>query len=172
MPRATLLLFALGLGGCRSGSGPVPGELTVEWAGQTAGRFNAVLKATHCPATGIVELIAVRGDTGVGSAIFLSDSTTLASGDFPVFLAATYPEPRPGAVAAVRWFNLTSIVAYEGLSGVVRIARSDSTLSGTMDVRLQQVDHPDTLRMTGRFAGVPLERGDTSCRNTMRRNTL
>jgi hypothetical protein len=120
----------------------------------------------------VVELLAVKGDTGIGGAIFLRDSSTVAAGDYPVFLAATWPEPRPGAVAALRWFNVTSITAYEGLRGSIRLDPTDSTLTGSFDMTVQGIEHPDTLKLTGHFSGVPLVRADTGCARTMRRNTL
>ncbi|HEX9894791.1 MAG TPA: hypothetical protein VGA78_12755 [Gemmatimonadales bacterium] len=166
-----VVLLAAAFAGCGE-EDPAPGELVVEWAGHEHGRFVAPLAATHCAATGVVELIAIRGDTGLASALFLSDSTDLRTGDYPIFLAATAPEPRPGAVAALRWFNLTSIVAYEGLSGIVHVEPGEALLSGRFDVKLQGIDQPDTLRVTGRFDGVPLAQGDSTCSRTMRRNTL
>ena len=165
-------LFVLLLIGCRQEPAPGPGDLLAEWTGHTAGSFQARLSATHCPTTGIVELLAVRGDTGIGGAVFLRDSTTVSAGDYPIFLAATYPEPRPGALAALRWFNVTAITAYEGLRGRIRLEPRDSTLAGSFDVIVQGLEHPDTLKLTGRFSGVPLVRADTACARTMRRNTL
>jgi hypothetical protein len=167
-----LALSILVLVGCRQNTGAGPGALQAEWTGHTAGSFQAPLTATHCPATGIVELFAVRGDTGVGGAVFLRDSSSVAAGEYPVFLGATFPEPRPGAVAALRWFNVTSITAYEGLRGTIRLEPRDSLLTGSFDVVVQGIEHPDTLKLTGRFTGVPLVRADTGCGRTMRRNTL
>lgn len=166
------LLFLLALIACRQAPGTGPGNLVAEWTGNTAGVFQAPLTATHCPATGVVELFAVRGDTGIGGAVFLRDSTTVSAGDYPVFLGATYPEPRPSAVAALRWFNVTSITAYEGLRGRIRLEPRDSTLAGSFDVVVQGIEHPDTLKLTGRFSGVLLVRADTGCGRTTRRNTL
>ena len=169
--RASFLLV-LALIACHPDASTGPGDLVAEWTGHTAGVFQAPLSATHCPATGGVELFAVRGDTGIGGAVFLRDSTTVSAGDYPIFLAATYPEPRPGAVAALRWFNVTSITAYEGLRGSIRLEPRDSTLAGSFDLVVQGIEHPDTLKLTGRFSGVPLVRADTGCARTMRRNTL
>ena len=166
-------LFVLVLIGCGRETAAGPGDLLAEWTGHTAGSFQARLSATHCPTTGIVELLAVRGDTGIGGAVFLRDSTTVSAGDYPIFLAATYPEPRPGALAALRWFNVTAITAYEGLRGRIRLEPDDdSTLAGSFDVVVQGLEHPDTLKLTGRFTRVPLVRADTGCARTMRRNTL
>lgn len=169
--RASLWLLLVVIA-CRRDAQAGPGELVAEWTGHTAGVFHAPLSATHCPATGVVELFAVRGDTGIGGAVFLRDSTTVSAGDYPVFLAATWPEPRPGALAALRWFNVTSITAYEGLRGSIRLEPRDSTLAGSFDVVVQGLEHPDTLKLTARFSGVPLVRADTGCGRTMRRNTL
>jgi hypothetical protein len=171
MDRFRMLSLVMLLLGCQ-GSSRAGGQIMVEWTGNTAGRFAAPLRATWCPATGLIELLAVHGDTGVGSALFLRDSGVVTTGDYPVVLGATHPEPRPGAVSALRWFNNTSITAWEGLRGIIRLERGDSLLAGTLDLVLQGIEHPDTLHLTGRFEQVPLIRADTGCAATMRRNTL
>lgn len=154
-----------------AGSGSAA-DLSVEWDGEVPGRFSAPGKAVFCAQTGLVELEALRGDTGVAAVLFLSDSGKVEAADYPVFLAASYPEPRPGALAGLRWFDNVQIVAWEGLRGTIEVTPADSTLAGTFSVMMQQVNRPDTVLMTGRFSGIPLIRGDSSCGAARRRNTI
>lgn len=147
-------------------------ELSIEWEGEVTGRFSAPGQAVLCAQTGLVEMEAIRGDTGVAAVLFLSDSSRVAATDYPVFLAASYPEPRPGALAGLRWFDNVQVVAWEGLRGTIEVRPADSTLAGTFSVTMQQVNHPDTVLVTGRFSGIPLIRADSSCGAAMRRNTI
>ncbi len=166
----SVLLLTLACAACRGGAGP--GRLTAQWAGVERGSFAAPLSATHCPQTGVVSLLAVRGDTGVGGVLYLATYDSVAAGEYPIVPGSVAEEPRPGAAAAVRWFGVTSIAAWEGLSGTIRLERRDTLLSGTIDVRLQALNHTDTLRLTGGFSGVPLVVADSTCRVTLRRNRL
>lgn len=166
------LAACLGLVACGTDGGPRPGELLVEWRGTERGTFVAPLTVRHCVETGMVELIAVRGDTGAGAVLYLADSSTIAPGEYPVVPPTTLSELRPGASAALRWFATTQISAFEGLSGLLRIEGGPGAVSGTLEVRMQSLERPDSLRLTGRFAAVPVTVADTGCRATMRRNTL
>ena len=161
----------LALAAC-SGSDSSTAEVSLEWGGEVPGRFSAPGKAVLCLQTGQVELEAIRGDTGVAAVLFLSDSSRVAAAEYPIFLAASYPEPRPGALAGMRWFDAVQVVAWEGLRGSIEVRPADSTLAGSFSVTMQQVNHPDTVLVTGRFSGIPLIRADSSCGAAMRRNTI
>jgi hypothetical protein len=169
-----VVVVALGtaLLGCRPKVDVGPIDLNVEWAGTEQGHFVGRLAATHCRETGIVELIALRGDTGIAGALFLADSSKLASGVYPVFISTTVTEPRPGALAAARWFTSTLVAAYEAIGGVIQVESGDTVLSGKLDLHMQSVERQDTLHLTGRFDRVRVVRADTSCRSVMRRNIL
>ena len=100
-----------------------------------------------------MELLAIRGDTGVGVALFLRTAQSSSPWTIPCFPGGHLNEPRPGANAGVRWFATTAIAAFEGVAGKVNLwARPGRCLSGTLDVKLQALDKPDTLRMTGAFS--------------------
>ena len=167
------LLFALLLAGCKRGSPKaMPGDLDATWRGAERGRFIAPLVASHCPETGQVELLAIRGDTGIGLALFMLDSAIVQPVDYPVVPGSQLDEPRPGASAALRWFATTSVVAFDGVTGKVNLSTTGKALSGTLDVKFQALDKPDTLRMSGAFSQVPLQRADSNCRLIRKRNKL
>jgi hypothetical protein len=158
---------------CRpSRDAPKEGQLSVEWQGSDRGHFAAPAIATHCPETGLVELLAVRGDSGVGLALFPVDSGTLAAAIFPIFAGSDLNESRPGANAAIRWFAGATLAVFEGQAGQVTLVAAGTTLSGTIEVRMHAVSGTDTLRATGRFDGVPVTRGGAGCGRLSRRNLI
>ena len=158
------LLAILVLAACNRAPQARPGDLDVVWRGAEPGRFIAPFVATHCPGSGQVELLAIRGDTGVGVALFLRDSAIVEPVDYPVFPGGQMDEPRPGAGFGARWFSGTSITAFEGVTGKVNISLTGMVLSGTVDVKVQALDGSDTLRIIGAFSQVPLVPADSSCR--------
>lgn len=157
---------------CSGDSGPGPSELYLEWRGVERGTFTAPLTARHCVETGLMELIAVRGDTGFGAAVYLAEAGTVAPGDYPVAPASSLTEPVPGAAAALRWLDAVSIVAFEGVSGTITLTGDTTALGGTLDIRMQSVERADSVRLTGRFDRLAVDRADTGCGSTMRRNKI
>ncbi|MGH2625300.1 MAG: hypothetical protein ACRDHY_01450, partial [Anaerolineales bacterium] len=143
-----VLCGVFALPGCREGEGEtaLPGEIAFQWQGEdTQGGATLAARATLCRETGLVELFAVRGDTGIGLALFPTDSAHPVAVDYRVFRAATDPEPRPGANIAIRWLDDVTLEAYDGTGGWVRL---DSTppgvVSGALDAALRSVERPDT----------------------------
>ncbi|HKP29227.1 MAG TPA: hypothetical protein VJU15_07475 [Gemmatimonadales bacterium] len=165
-------LILLAAAACSRAPGVQPGDLDVVWSGTERGRFLAPLVASHCPETGQVELLAIRGDTGVGIALFLLDSANVQPTDYLVSPGSQLHESRPGASMAARWFATTSIAAFEGVNGKVSLSAGGEALAGTLDVKFQALDRPDTLRMSGSFSQVPLQRADSNCRLIRKRNKL
>lgn len=156
--------------GCRRSTGPDAGEAAVEWRGSDRGRLTAAATAAHCPETGVVEVLAIRGDTGFGLAMFLKDSAVLAPGDYQVFQGATPSEYRPGATAGLRWFTGIDLAAFESSSGTVTVSAASGGLSGALTIRMQGVSSADTLAVTGRMKGVPVRQAGPGCGRTSRRN--
>jgi hypothetical protein len=107
-----------------------------------------------------------------GATLFLKDSAAVEPTDYPVVPGSLLSEPRPGANAGVRWFATTAIAAFEGVAGKVSLGQTGTVLSGTLEVKFQALDKPDTLRMTGAFTQVPLTPGDSGCRLIRKRNKM
>jgi hypothetical protein len=146
------------------------GGLEAEWRGDELGRFTAPVTATLCAETGILEVQAFRADSGVALALFPADSSTLASGEYPVGHGASTDLPRPGALAGLRWFTGTELHAWESTGGTVVLESTADVLSGRFDIRLQGVSTSDTLRMTGRIRGAPVTRSSAGCGAIQRLN--
>ena len=163
-----LLLLA---SGCRRGPAEaLDGQIEVEWRGSHRGRFVAPMSATHCPESGLVELIAVRADTGVGLVLYPADSAQITSGAYTVFLSGTVVPPRPAASAALRWFTGVELAAFEGTSGTTQATLADSLLSGSFEVRMDRQGSSDTLAVSGRFVAIAVRRMETGCSRSSRRN--
>ena len=98
--------------------------MTSTWSGAGRSKEGSSPRfvATHCPGSGQVELLAIRGDTGVGVALFLSDSAIVEPVDYLVFPGGQMNEPRPGAGFAARWFSGTAVTAFEGVTGKVNLS--------------------------------------------------
>ena len=173
MIRHALVASIFLLAACNRGAPKaLPGDIDVIWRGAERGRFIAPLVASHCPQTGQVELLAIRGDTGVGFALFLLDSAIVQPIDYPVVPGSQLDEPRPGASMGARWFATTSIASFEGVTGKINLSTTGNALTGTLEVKFQALDRPDTLRMTGSFSQVPLQRADSNCRLVRKRHKL
>lgn len=166
------LILLLVAAACKRAPRAVPGDLDVSWGGSSRGRFVAPLQATHCAESGQVELLAIRGDTGIGVALFLEDSSAVQPVVYPVMSGSLLHETRPGSSVAARWFAVTSIAAFEGITGKVTLSSGGSELNGTLDVSFKALDRPDTLHLTGSFTRVPVAKGDTNCRLVRKRNRL
>lgn len=167
---AVLLLTATACGPTPSKA--APGDLDVSWRGAERGRFIAPLEASHCVESGQVELLAIRGDTGIGVALFLGDSATIRPAEYPVVPGSQLEEPRPGATVGARWFATTTIAAFEGSTGKVTLTSAGQLLSGTLDASFTALDSPDTLQVTGSFSQVPVVKADSNCRLVRKRNKM
>ena len=147
---------------CRSGTEPSAGELVATWRDSLDARFGSPATARWCRRDSLLELFAVRNDTAVGVAIIPRD--TLTAGEYPVFPAVPFKSLRPQATAAARWLGQVELKGFEGVSGKVVLTDGlAGTVSGTLDLLLRRTGSPDTLRVTGRFSGVPVERALAEC---------
>lgn len=156
--RSLLVLFAiLGLG-CNAAAGPqdppVLGRLELRWNDSTAeARFSAPAEARWCIRDTLLEILAVSHDTAVGIALFVKDSLRVEA--LPVFRAELFAPWRPQATAAVRVAVPTAVRGYQSMWGRVEVTqRSNNRVSGTVDLHVKLSSGPDSLHLTGRFAGL------------------
>jgi hypothetical protein len=164
-----LVLITLIVLGCSGSTEDSGAKLDISWRGSADGDLNGTAVATYCPATGLLEVIATQGDSGAGFVLFPSDSM-VREGTYPIFLPAIPTETRPGALAALRWFDATRLDVFEGSGGEVRIESvAGDRLTGSLAVFMRGIANSDTLLVTGQFADVPVTIGDATCGTTSRR---
>lgn len=159
-----LLLLVLFTAACDRPATPVEpqGTLSVTWAGVTAGSLSAPATASWCAPDSLLEVVAVRGDTGVGFSLLVEDTVRVAQ--YPVLSGAMAVDWRPLAMAALRWASDTALHGFEGNDGKVEVTgASEGTVAGTLDLMLRVNDGTDTLRMTGEFRNVPIRPATGAC---------
>jgi len=159
-----MLGLALAPWACRSQPTAVengPGTMSVVWSGKYSGRFAAPATASWCAVDTMLQVEAIRGDTGVSFVLFEKD--TLAQGPRPVVAPEVNVNWRPMAAAALRWFNDTDILGFTGKSGVVSVTATDSGATGTVDVSLRGANQVDTVHLSGTFTAVPVRPAVGAC---------
>lgn len=140
------------------------GTVTARWvtAGDTA-VISMPATASWCVGERRLDLRASVGDTGLGLALFPSDSA-LVPGDFPVVVPGGTIQVRPTARVALRWMGKVVVQGWWGDSGAVRVTKaSPRALSGSGVAWLVSGLGPDSVTSLNlEFRRVPV-RADTLC---------
>lgn len=122
------------------------GTLTARWvvAADTAA-LTMPATARWCAGPGRLDIRAFSGDTGLGLAVYPTDSNALA-GAFPVLEPGAQIQVRPSAGVALRWMGKVDIEGRWGDSGSVQLTRGPGrALSGTGTVWLVSNLGPDSV---------------------------
>lgn len=158
-----ILPVLLLLAACQAGGG---GKLTARWIGeQDTASFQAPVTASWCEANKRLDLFAMRGDSGIGLALYPVDSAQLAA-TYTVTEPGGPIQVRPGAGVAIRWFGKTAVVGFWGREGTITVTQKKRGRLGVdIDAKLVSsvLDGP-TLALTGSGNGIQIE-PDTSCAN-------
>ena len=101
-------------------AGSPGGTLEAQWVGSDTGKLVAPAVAEWCGSLRVLELRAVRGDTGIALALYPADSVT--AGHYPPVQPERGDSTRPSSAVAIRWFAETSIRGFHGDSGSVSLA--------------------------------------------------
>jgi hypothetical protein len=140
--------------GDESSEAPRGARLSARWTGADTAAFSGPAVAEWCAPLRILEIRAAAGDTGLGIAFYPPD--TLHAGAYPVRrrdLADTALSP--SAAVALRWFSQTTVMGYQGDSGLVTLERqADGTLAGRFNVGARPFVTGSRLHLTGDFEGV------------------
>ena len=158
---ASLMLLTLSCNRPTALAEGAPGSLSVSWAGKYDGRFRVEAEGTWCSRDSMLQIAGIRGDTGVGLALFVPD--TVRPVPHPVISPAVVVDWRPLAFAAVRWFGESDVVGFEASGGVITVTAVDSGVTGTVDVRLRAPNGIDTLHLTGGFTRIPVRPAEGTC---------
>lgn len=137
------------------------------WTGSHAGRFRAPATARWCAGDSVLEVVAARGDTAVGFAVWAAD-TSPATAVYPIVapaIGSRVDAPRRRqASAAVRWFGGTLIYGFEATSGTVEITEAGrGRVTGSLDAGLRLAAGGDTLSLRATFRGLAVTPATEPC---------
>jgi hypothetical protein len=158
-----LVLAACGTSAGPAEGAPVEGLLTVEWSGTHRGSFSAPAVGRWCVSDSLIEIIAVRGDTGIGLLILGQDS--VRPGSYPVNSPRLFLASRPQALAVARWLGESEVLGYEGRGGQVVLTESGERVTGRIDARLRifHETSADSLQLSGEFTRIPVHTATPPC---------
>ena len=149
--------------GCGSGEGrPLTGpRLEASWTGADTATLSAPGTAAWCDTLRVLEIVAIAGDTGIGIAVYPSDS--IASGRYRVRPPAVADSLPPAAAVGLRWFSETAVQGFQGDSGEVTLTRTPGgVLSGRFTAAARAIVGNGRLTLTGSFddlRAIPATRG-------------
>lgn len=156
LPILALMAGASLVSSCRSdGSGPTSGKgsFSVSWVGSDTGKLSAAPRAAFCTDGNHLEILASRGDLGVGLAIY--PQAEPGEGIYQGFDPGVDTVTRPGVTAAARWFTEREIKAFQSDRGTLNLTRRGESFSGDFAMHLRKVGaDTDTIVLSGRFSGV------------------
>lgn len=163
--RRGLLLLVFLIASCREAPqkpGTAQGHLEMRWSGAQEGRMSASAEAGWCGLRRVVEIRAVRGDTGVALALY--PESTLVAGVYPVVAPVRAESIPPAAGVAVRWLAKTTVQGFQGESGRVRLVRSSSgQLSGSVNARARSVSDTQRISLSGTFQDLTVRPDSLGC---------
>jgi hypothetical protein len=155
---ALLLVMAPGCSPARPATDTA--RLEVGWIGSDTGRLAAPATAEWCDSLRVLEIRAVRGDTGLALALYPRDSVT--SDSYPVRLPRQADSARPAAAVAVRWFAETAIQGFRGENGSV-VLDTGTKVSGRFEANVSSVNDGDKLKLRGTFRELRVARAGRGC---------
>lgn len=139
------------------------GEIALEWRGQYRGRAILPAALNWCPGTRLGILQGISTDTGVSIVVY--ETEALTAGRHAIVSPTLLPAvPRPSATAAIRWARDSAVlVGFRSVSGMVQLQLVGTTVSGTLDARMQAPASTDTLVIKGSFDRVPVTATAIGC---------
>jgi hypothetical protein len=140
---------------------PPRSTLEVEWVGSDTGKLVAPVVAEWCDSLRVLELRAVRGDTGIALALYPPESVT--AGHYPMVPPERGDSTRPSSAVALRWFAETSIRGFQGDSGSVSLAGGPGAVGGSFAGRLRSTTEGSRLKVTGSFRGLTVGPAPPEC---------
>ena len=156
---ALTLAASCGERGAGGGSGPF---LEAEWSGKDTATIRGAATAEWCDSLRLLQIQALRGDTGVAIAIYPGGQ--LEAGRFRVVSPTRADSAPPGAAVALRWFAETSIKGFQGDSGAVVVDQPrPGVLTGTFNAKAHSVTDEGRLTIRGSFRGLVVRPAARGC---------
>ncbi len=159
--RLPLLLV---LAACSRPAAPPPerARLEADWTGSDTGKLSGRATAEWCDSLRVLEIRAVRGDSGVAVALYPADSVVADS--YPVLPPARADSTPPAAAVGLRWFAETTVEGFRGDSGAVVVeAAASGRLSGRFLAHLRSVTGVGRLTLRGTFRDLPVVPAARGC---------
>jgi hypothetical protein len=147
-----LVLVLVGLPGCNRepASRIGAGQIDVRWTGSERGRLSGRATAEWCPILRLLEIRAIRGDTGIALAIYPAD--TITPGQYRITDPAKAESLPPAASIALRWATQVAVKGFQGESGSVALDRARSgELSGRITAAARSVTDTQRVTIDGSF---------------------
>jgi hypothetical protein len=152
----TALLFC---GRQPAGEGP---RIVVRWTGSDSGRIDTAASAEWCGTLGLLEIRGLKGDTGIGVAVY--PKGVLQPGRYRVVPPEVADTSRPAAAVALRWFAETSIRGFKADSGAVVLEHSGpGKYSGRIEAFTHSVTDNAKITVRGTLSGLTVRPSRTGC---------
>jgi hypothetical protein len=137
-------------------------RLEAGWTGSDTGKISAAATAEWCDSLRVLEIRALRGDSGLALALYPMDS--VRPGSYPVLPPIRADTSRPAVALALRWFAETAIEGFRGDSGALVVAAATSQrITGRFEAQVRSVNDADRLTLRGSFRDVPIVRAKPGC---------
>ncbi len=146
-----------------SGCGHDTPALTATWSGADSGRLVVPAVATWCRERRLLEISAVKDDSGLALIVYPGPHGT--AGTFPLFDPLTDSTRRPSAAVAARWPKVDVVLGYRSIDGVAHLAGAPGTISGSVQARLLRSGSTgaESLSMRIEFPALPIDTSTGSC---------
>jgi hypothetical protein len=146
--------------------GRQPGEggprVVVQWTGTDSGRLDSPASAEWCDTLGLLEIRALKGDTGLGVAVY--PKGVLQPGRYRVVRPELADTSRPAAAVALRWFAETSIRGFRAESGAVVLEQSaPGKYSGRIEAFTKSVTDSAHVTVRGTLLGLTVRPSRSGC---------
>jgi hypothetical protein len=159
-----LAIVLVGLPGCGRAPAYRGGteQIDVRWTGSEHGRLSGGATAEWCSILRLLEIRAIRGDTGLALAIYPAD--TITPGEYRVIDPAKAESLPPAAGIALRWASQIAIKGFQGESGTVVLDRSRSgELSGRITAAARSVTDTQRVAIDGSFRDLTIRPQTRGC---------
>jgi hypothetical protein len=137
-------------------------RVAVRWAGSDSGRIDTPASAEWCDTLALLEIRGVKGDTGIGVAVY--PKGVLRPGRYRVMRPEAADTSRPAAAVALRWFAETSIRGFKAESGAVVLEQSPpGRYSGRIEAFARSVTDNAQVTVRGTLTQLTVRPSRTGC---------
>jgi hypothetical protein len=144
-----------------SAGGEGAAGLVAEWTGSDTGRLAAPARAEWCDSLGMLEIRAIRGDSGLALAVY--PESLVRPDSYPVRPPDRADSSAPAAAVGMRWFAETSIKGFQGDSGYVVLEQTEGRVTGRFEAAMRSVSDPMRLDLQGAFHGIRVVPAGPGC---------